>query len=86
MINFGPCRRYGVDDGLPIEDIEHGGGVIPAFASSFAFSAERVVAGDRMAGANEKRDKTATDRAGSAGQKYTHGGIANALLAAVERI
>jgi DNA-3-methyladenine glycosylase len=77
--HFGPCRRYGVDDGLPIEDIEHGGGD-PGTRKLVCFFGGTRRAGDRMAGANEKRDKTATDRAGRAGQKYTHGGIANALL------
>ena len=77
--DFRLSRRDAIDHGLPVEDIEHDG--IDACTRKLrCFFGRTRRAGHRMAGANEKRDKTATDGAGSAGQKYTHGGIANALL------
>lgn len=77
--DFHLSRRDAIDHGLPVEDIEHDR--IDACTRKLrCFFGRTRRAGDRMAGANEKRDKTATDGAGSAGQKYTHGGIANALL------
>ena len=76
--DFQLSRRDAIDHGLPVEDIEHDG--IDACTRKLrCFFGRTRRAGDRMAGANEKGDKTATDGAGSAGQKYTHGGIANAL-------
>ena len=77
--DFRLSRRDAIDHGLPVEDIEHDR--IDACTRKLrCFLGRTRRAGDRMAGANEKRDKTATDGTGSAGQKYTHGGIANALL------
>ena len=77
--DFRLSRRDAIDHGLPVEDIEHDR--IDACTRKLrCFFGRTRRAGDRMAGANEKRDKTAADGAGSAGQKYTHGGIANALL------
>jgi DNA-3-methyladenine glycosylase len=77
--DFRVSRRDAIDHGLPVEDLEHDG-IDACTRKPRCFFGRTRRAGDRMTGAHEKRDKTATDGAGSAGQKYTHGGIANALL------